>query len=65
MPTGNMNKDWDQEDPNKEIPPHETKVMDDMAIESIPRHNSVPDDDLAKDDIKKVEDVSSAEKDQA
>lgn len=65
MPTRNLNKEWDQEDPNREIPPHETKVMDDMAIESIPRQNSVPEEELAKDDIKKVEDVSAVEKNQA
>ncbi|KAF2100711.1 MFS general substrate transporter [Rhizodiscina lignyota] len=58
MPTGNINRYWDKEDPNAEIPIHEAKTMDDMAIEPQPRegHNA-PYGDKKADEIEQVEEV--------
>lgn len=63
MPTRNLNTYWDRENTNVEIPVHETKAVDDMAIESAPRQeHNVPSNEKKADEIEKVEDANHTEK---
>ena len=45
MPTKNINKHWDEQDPNAEIPGQATKTIDDTPIEPAPRELEERDDD--------------------